>query len=122
MCPSKELFVGYERFAASQANNAAKRREEAQKLGHLLGDYGEHDLVLNGLHENVLSQRFYDTYLASTCRVYDSLLDADKLLTISRRTADFGFYAYLPAAFLEVRGVVAEHQDRLAMQLQSLQV
>lgn len=87
-----------------------EKKEESTRLLGQLADFGDHELVINGLHENVLSQRYQDPNLQRTCMVYDNLLAADRLLTRSRRTMEFGFLSYVPATIMGVHGAVAEHQ------------
>ena len=73
----------------------------------MLSDFGDHELVLSGLHENMLSQRYLDTHLERTCSLFSHLQAADAFMAATSRSMDFAFMAYLPAAMLGVRAVVA---------------
>lgn len=73
----------------------------------MLSDFGDHELVLSGLHENMLSQRYLDTHMKRTCTLFSHLQAADEFLTATGKSMDFGLMAYLPAAMLGVRAVVA---------------
>lgn len=81
--------------------------EEGEQLFRMLSDFGDHELVLSGLHENMLSQRYLDTHMEHTCQLFSHLQAADAFMTATGRTMDFAFMAYLPAAMLGVRAVVA---------------
>lgn len=78
----------------------------------MLSDFGDHELVLSGLHENMLSQRYLDTHMERTCSLFGHLQAADQFMTATGRTMDFAFMAYLPAAMLAVRAVVASPDRR----------
>lgn len=76
----------------------------------MLSDFGDHELVLSGLHENMLSQRYLDTHMERTCSLFNHLQAADSFVTAIGRNMDFGLMAYLPASLLAVRSIVAGPQ------------
>lgn len=73
----------------------------------MLGDFGDHELVLSGVHENMLSQRYLDTHMERTCGIFSQLQAADLLMTATHKSMDFALLTYLPAAMLGIRAVVA---------------
>jgi hypothetical protein len=97
----------YIHFTLLQGHTKAKASDESERLFRMLGDFGDHELVLSGMHENVLSQHYLDTHMERTCTIFDHLRAADVLMTATQRTMDFGFMAYLPATMLSVRAVIA---------------
>lgn len=80
---------------------------ESEQLHRALGDFGDHELVLNGLHHNMLSRNFLDTKMGRTCDAFDHLHAADSLLTAIRHNMDFSLQTYLPATMLGIRAIVA---------------
>ena len=52
-------------------------------------------------------QHYLDTHMERTCDVFDHLRSADVLMTATHRSMDFAYMAYLPAAMLGVRAIVA---------------
>ncbi len=73
----------------------------------MLSDFGDHELVLSGLHENMLSQRYLDTHMERTCSLFTHMQAADAFMTAVGKNMDFGLMAYLPASLLGVRSIVA---------------
>ena len=96
-----------------QGQVRAKATDESERLFRMLGDFGDYELVLSGVHENMLSQRYLDTHMERTCSILSHLQAADQLMTATHKTMDFAFMAYLPATMLGIRAVVAG-PDRLA--------
>lgn len=73
----------------------------------MLSDFGDYELVLSGLHENMLSQRYLDTHMERTCSLFGHLQAADQFMAATGKTMDFALMAYLPASMLGVRAIVA---------------
>lgn len=84
-----------------------KSTEDTENLYRSLGDFGDHELVLSGVHQNMLTRSFLDTRMALTCKVFDQIYAADSLMTAVRHNMDFSLQSYLPAAILGIRAVVA---------------
>ncbi|EFN58850.1 hypothetical protein CHLNCDRAFT_50360 [Chlorella variabilis] len=83
---------------------------EAQRVARLYGalqDFGEGDLVVGGMHENVLGLRYFDMALQRTSAVLNQLGDADAFLRACHRRGEFALLKYVPAPLLLVSGVVA---------------
>ena len=84
-----------------------KGKESHEKMYRMLGDFGDHELVLSGVHHNMLMRNYIDTGMAMTCKAFDQIHAADSYLTAIRRNMDFSLQAYLPATILSIRSVVA---------------
>ncbi|GLC41596.1 hypothetical protein PLESTM_001218500 [Pleodorina starrii] len=83
----------------------------AGQLGELcnrLQDFGDYDLVLNGLHENLPRVRFMDVNLNRTSEVEEALGAADVLLRSCRRTGDFSCLRFVPPLLAKVRALAAQ--------------
>ncbi|KAL4857961.1 Chromosome transmission fidelity protein 18 [Chlorella vulgaris] len=97
-------------FAKSPAVIGKLAESEAQRVGRLydgLQDFGEHELVMGGLQENVLSLRYFDMALQRTCAVLDHLSDADRFMRCCFRGGEFGLLKYVPAPLVLVSSIVA---------------
>ena len=84
-----------------------KAKGPRDQLYRALADFGEHDLVLNGVHHNMLMRNFIDSRMALTCQAFDQIHAADAYLTAVRRNMDFSLMAYLPGAILGIGAIVA---------------
>lgn len=95
-----------------QAANKLQAQHESAQLQALLDDHGDQELVVNGVHENMLELAYLDTHMQRTATLFEHLQTADVLLASCRRSMDFRRLAFLPATLLSIRGIVAGH-DRL---------
>jgi chromosome transmission fidelity protein 18 len=94
--------------AASVIGRAAESESQrSARLFSLLQDFGEPELVLAGVHENLPSLHFFDMALSRTVQVLGHLQDADAMLRRMQRTGDYGLLRYLPAAALSISALVA---------------
>ena len=59
--------------ALVQGQRRGKSEQGAERMFTMLGDFGDHELVLAGMHENVLSQRYLDTHMQRTAQILDHL-------------------------------------------------
>ena len=83
------------------------RAERTARLYNLLLDFGEHELVLLGCHENAVAMRLADAGLVKLASLSATLGDADILMRAQGRTMDFGLSKYVPAAVLAVAAQAA---------------
>ncbi|PRW55958.1 chromosome transmission fidelity 18-like protein [Chlorella sorokiniana] len=81
--------------------------QRAARLYGMLQDFGEVDLVLGGVHENVLGLRYFDMALQRTTAVLNHLGDADTFMRACSRTCDFGLLKYAPAPLVALSSQVA---------------
>ncbi|EFJ48480.1 hypothetical protein VOLCADRAFT_104663, partial [Volvox carteri f. nagariensis] len=78
------------------------------ELCNRLQDFGDYDLVLNGLHENLPRVRFMDINLSRTAEVEATIGLADVLLRSCRRTGDFSSLRFVPPLLANVRALAAQ--------------
>lgn len=83
------------------------RKASPDHLHDALADFGDAELVLAGLHENVHRARFLDTGFRRAAGVLQTLGDADILQRAVHRRADFALLKYAPSAALRIHAVVA---------------
>ena len=72
-----------------------------------VADFGDHDLIASGLHENYHNARYLDTHMARTASVLDHLADSDRLTTRLQRRSDYALLKFTPAHTLSIRAIVA---------------
>lgn len=72
-----------------------------------VADFGDHDLVASGLHENFHSARYLDTHMARTAAILEHLADGDRLTARMQRRSDYALLKFAPAHALSIRAIVA---------------
>lgn len=72
-----------------------------------VADFGDHDLVAAGLHENFRAARYLDTHMARTAAILDHLADGDRLTARMQRRSDYALLKFAPAHALAIRAIVA---------------
>ncbi len=72
-----------------------------------VADFGDHELVASGLHENFHSARYLDTHMARTAAILGHLADGDRLTARMQRRSDYALLKFAPAHALSVRAIVA---------------
>ncbi|KAL4457647.1 hypothetical protein ABPG75_012512 [Micractinium tetrahymenae] len=81
--------------------------QRAQRLYDLLQDFGESDLVLGGVHENLLGLRYFDMALQRTTSALNCLGDADRFLRSCHSRGEFALLKYVPAPLVALSGLVS---------------
>ncbi|KAG2451248.1 hypothetical protein HYH02_003855 [Chlamydomonas schloesseri] len=84
---------------------------ELAELCNKLHDFGDYDLVLGGLHENLPRVRFMDINLSRTAQAAEAMGQADALLRSCRRTGDFSAMRFVPPCLATVRSLVAQPEQ-----------
>lgn len=77
------------------------------RLFDTLMDFGEHDLIMGGVHESLPHLRFFDMAMQRTSQVLSHMQDADVFTRHAMRSGDFSLMKYLPATTLSACAVVA---------------
>jgi hypothetical protein len=62
---------------------------EWAKVYNMLYSFGDDALVMNGIHENLLSVKFHDVHMGKTHACLDWLVWGDTLLTYTARTQKY---------------------------------
>ena len=92
--------------AAAVGSPSAGKALDVQRYD-AVADFGEHDLVASGLHENFHAARYLDTHMARTASVLDHLADGDALTARMQRRSDYALLKFAPAHALSIRAIVA---------------
>lgn len=90
-------------LAQTQARGRDRAASAPDRLLDALADFGDSELVLAGLHENLHRARFLDTHFRHTAGVLEALGEADVMARAAHRAGDFSLHKYLPAAALRIR-------------------
>ena len=72
-----------------------------------VANFGDHDLVASGLHENFHAARYLDTHMARTAAILGHLADGDRLAARMQRRSDYALLKFAPAHALSIRAIVA---------------
>ncbi|KXZ54843.1 hypothetical protein GPECTOR_4g915 [Gonium pectorale] len=105
------LSTGGGGAGAAARRRTAVARATGGELGELcnrLMDFGDYDLVLSGLHENLPRVRFMDVNLSRTAAALEAIASADILLKSCRRSGDFSAMRFVPPCLASVRYLVAQ--------------
>jgi len=73
----------------------------------MIADFGDHELITSGLHENYHSARYLDTHMARTASILDHLADTDCLTSRMHRRSDYTLLKFAPAHALSIRAILA---------------
>ena len=86
--------------------------QRSSRLYDTLLDFGESDLVLNGILESLPSLKYFDMALSRTSQVLNFLQDADTFLqaTSFGGKGDAAMYKYFPAAVLLATGPISSNE------------
>lgn len=78
-----------------------------QRLYNIMLDFGDANLLCNGIFEHAWDLRSMDVHLQSTALVAERLRDADCLAAAGFRLTDFGLAKFAPSLLLQVRRLVS---------------
>lgn len=95
---------------SSIKKQAESESERVDRLYSSLQDFGEYDLVLYGLQENMQNMRYFDMALTRTCKLVDHLADADIFLQSAFTYSDFRLFNYAPAPIVSLSLEAASHE------------
>jgi hypothetical protein len=73
-----------------------------------LQDYGDPELMLAGVHENLPLLSYMDAGLRVTCAIADRLAESDMLLRRARRSSDFGLMVRAGGLLLEMSAATSD--------------
>ncbi|GLI67361.1 hypothetical protein VaNZ11_011539 [Volvox africanus] len=99
---------GRKRGGGGYLSGAGTAPSQLREVCNRLQDFGDYDLVLSGLHENLPRVRFMDINLNRTAEVEEAMGLADVLLRSCRRTGDFSSLQFVPPLLAKVRALAAQ--------------
>jgi len=95
---------------SSIKKQAESESERVDRLYSSLQDFGEFDLVIYGLQENMQNMHYFDMALTRTCKLVDHLADADIFLQSAYTYSDFRLFNYAPAPIVSLSLEAASHE------------
>ncbi|XAR62771.1 hypothetical protein NMG60_11017642 [Bertholletia excelsa] len=91
-------------------NDSNSVSSEFEFLHSLISNRGDYDLILDGVHENILQLRYHDPAMQKTVKCLQGLGDSDLIHQYVMRTQQMSVHAYQPSIAIAVRRLVAQHE------------
>ncbi|GAQ84926.1 DNA replication checkpoint protein CHL12/CTF18 [Klebsormidium nitens] len=82
-------------------------QQEFHRIQNLLSGYGEHDFVMEGVHENFLRMRYHEGTLQKTVECLEWMGDSELMSRRVHSRQHFFLMAYQPATLQAVRRLIA---------------
>ncbi|XP_062109092.1 uncharacterized protein LOC133819774 [Humulus lupulus] len=83
---------------------------EFDSLHSLISSRGDYDLIMDGIHENILQLHYHDPVMQKTVKCINNLGASDLLHQYIMRTQQMPLYAYQPAIAITIHRSVAQIQ------------
>ncbi|GAV66147.1 AAA domain-containing protein [Cephalotus follicularis] len=107
----KEIFQKRKMKRDRKSNNScSSTSSEFDFLHSLVSNRGDYDLILDGIHENILQLNYHDPVMQKTVKCLNSLGNSDLMHQYIMRTQQMPIYVYLPFAAIIVHHQVAQVQ------------
>ncbi|PRQ35872.1 putative ATPase, AAA-type, core, P-loop containing nucleoside triphosphate hydrolase [Rosa chinensis] len=107
----KEIFQKRKPKRQQRTNNSCGIiSSEFDSLHSLISHRGDYDLIVDGLHENVLHLPYHDPVMQKTVKCLNSLGVSDLMNKYIMRTQHMSLYAYQPVIAIIVHRLVAQVQ------------
>ncbi|XP_022935346.1 chromosome transmission fidelity protein 18 homolog [Cucurbita moschata] len=107
----KEIF--YTRKMKLQSRSGGKFRNVCDKMEHLyslLSYRGDYDLILDGIHENILQLNYHDPVMQKTVKCLEMLGISDLMGQYAMQTHHMNLNVYRPSCIITVHRLVAQVQ------------
>ncbi|CAJ1967958.1 unnamed protein product [Sphenostylis stenocarpa] len=105
----KEIF--YKRRTKKMERNSQRGKSfEFDSLYSLVSNRGDSDLILDGIHENVLRLNYHDPMMQKTVKCFNNLGVYDLLHQYIMHTQQMPLYVYLPLVPITVHQIVSQVQ------------
>ncbi|KAL8122027.1 uncharacterized protein LOC141659384 [Apium graveolens] len=105
----KEIFqkkkVKQERKSLNSCKNVFN---EFDYLHSLISNRGDYDLVIDGIHENMLQLHYHDPMMQKTVKCMQNLGASDIIHQYIMRTQKMSLHVYQPAIVISIHGVIAQ--------------
>ncbi|CAA0808375.1 P-loop containing nucleoside triphosphate hydrolases superfamily protein, partial [Striga hermonthica] len=86
--------------------------KEFEFLYSMISNRGDYDLILDGIHENILQLRYVDPMMQKTVQCLDSLVISDITHRYIMRTQKMFLQVYQPPIPIFIRGLVAQLEKK----------
>lgn len=105
----KEIFQKRKVKHEKKFNSSLGRMfNEFDFLHSLISNRGDYDIILDGIHENILQLNYRDPVMQNTVICLDSLGVSDVMQQFIMRTQQTSFYAYQPAIAIAIHSLIAQ--------------
>ncbi|KAL2507137.1 P-loop containing nucleoside triphosphate hydrolase superfamily protein [Forsythia ovata] len=105
----KEIFQKRKGKHARKSNiSGSCMSNEFEFLHSLISNRGDYDLILDGIHENILQLRYVDPLMQKTVKCLDSLGVSDINHQYIMRTQKMSLQVYQPPIAISIHGLVAQ--------------
>ncbi|KAL3506350.1 hypothetical protein ACH5RR_031732 [Cinchona calisaya] len=81
---------------------------EFEFLLSLISNRGDYDLILDGIHENILQLNYYDPVMQKTVKCLDNLEVSDMIHKYIMRTQRMSLLVYQPQVAIAIHGLIAQ--------------
>ncbi|KAI3511528.1 hypothetical protein L1887_18682 [Cichorium endivia] len=89
-------------------DSSRSKSSEFESLHSLISNCGNYDLILDGIHENILQLNYHDPVMKKTVTCLHSLEVSDIFHQYIMRTQKMSLIAYQPAIAISIHGVVSQ--------------
>ncbi|KAL3639772.1 hypothetical protein CASFOL_014740 [Castilleja foliolosa] len=109
----KEIFQRRKKKQARKSNNlGSSMSKEFDFLYSMISSRGDYDLILDGIHENILQLRYVDPVMHKTVQCLDSLVVSDINHRYIMRTQRMFLQVYQPPIAIFIHGLVAQLEKK----------
>ncbi|KAJ7979668.1 chromosome transmission fidelity protein 18-like [Quillaja saponaria] len=91
-------------------NSCSSTSMEFDFLHSLISYRGDYDLILDGIHENILQLQYHDPLMQKTVKCFDSFVASDLIHQYVMRTQQMPLKVYMPSMAIIVHSLVAQVQ------------
>ncbi|MED6218397.1 hypothetical protein PIB30_026360 [Stylosanthes scabra] len=102
----KEIF--HRKRRKLERNSSKSKSFEFDSLYSLISNRGDSDLILDGVHENILHLNYHDPVMQKTVKCFNGLGVYDLLHKFIWRTQQMPLHVYLPPIAIGVHHIVAQ--------------
>lgn len=107
----KEIFQKRkEKRDRKYGNGCSSTSKDFEFLHSLISNRGDYDLILDGIHENMLQLHYHDPVMRKTVKCLHSLGVSDLVHQYIMRTQKMSLQVYQPAIAITVRDLVAQNE------------
>ncbi|KAL3828358.1 hypothetical protein ACJIZ3_017160 [Penstemon smallii] len=109
----KEIFQKRRgKRARKPVSSGSTISENFEFLYSLISNRGDYDLILDGIHENILQLHYVDPMMQKTVKCLDNLLVSDINYRYIMRTQQMSLLVYQPPIALSIHGLIAQHEKK----------
>ncbi|KAA8548452.1 hypothetical protein F0562_000136 [Nyssa sinensis] len=105
----KEIFLKRKvKRERKSGTSCSSMSNEFEFLNSLISNRGDYDLILDGIHENILQLHYHDPVMQKTVKCLHSLGVSDLIHQYIMRTQQMSLLVYQPATAIAIRSLVAQ--------------